>query len=93
MSPKELTETPLRVLTTWIDGRKPASADMDLLKQAFPSSAHLAVDDFACQVIHDLNGRAFIEPVQAWPRNGICQSRLRRPASTRPNAEWRRTTE
>ena len=59
MSPKELVETALRVLAAWTDGRKPAPADLNTLKEAFPSSAHLPDDDLACQVIHDLNGRAF----------------------------------
>jgi len=55
-------ETALRVLAAWTDGRKPASADLTTLKQAFPSSAHLPDDDLACQVIHDLSGRAFGNP-------------------------------
>ena len=64
MSPKELVETALRVLAAWTDGRKPASADVEALKRAFPSSAHLLDDDLACQVIHDLSGRALREPTQ-----------------------------
>src|SRR5664280_1430914 len=64
MSPKELVETALRVLAAWTDGRKPALADVEALKQAFPSSAHLPDDDLACQVIHDLSGRAFGKPAQ-----------------------------
>jgi hypothetical protein len=64
MSPTELVETALRVLAAWTDGRKPASADVEALKRAFPSSAHLPDDDLACQVIHDLSGRAFREPSQ-----------------------------
>ena len=59
MNPNELVETALRVLVAWNHGRKPASADLETLKQAFPSSAHLPDDDLACQVIHDLSGRAF----------------------------------
>jgi hypothetical protein len=59
MSPRELVETALRVLVAWTDGRKPAPADLNTLKEAFPSSAHLPDDDLACQVIHDLGGRAF----------------------------------
>ena len=58
MSPRELVETALRVLAAWTDGRKPASADVEALKRAFPSSAHLPDDELACQVIHDLSGRA-----------------------------------
>src|ERR1019366_1796811 len=64
MSPRELVETALRVLAAWTNGRKPASADVEALKQAFPSSAHLPDDDLACQVIHDLSGRALREPNQ-----------------------------
>ena len=64
MSPKELIETALRVLAAWTDGRKPAPADLNTLKEALPSSAHLPDDDLACQVIHDLSGRAFGKPAQ-----------------------------
>ena len=65
MNSRELVETALRVLVAWNDGRRPASADLDVLKQAFPSSAHLADDELACQVIHDLSGRAFQESPEA----------------------------
>ena len=64
MNPRELVETALRVLAAWTDGCKPASADLITLKQAFPSSAQLPDDDLACQVIHDLSGRAFGKPAQ-----------------------------
>ena len=64
MSPKELVETALRVLAAWTDGRKPASADVEALKRAFPSSAHLLDDDLACQVVRDLNRRTFTQPEQ-----------------------------
>ena len=64
MNPRELVETALRVLAAWTDGRKPASADLTTLKQAFPWSAHLPDDDLACPVIHDLSGRAFGKPAQ-----------------------------
>ena len=64
MNPKELVETALRVLAAWTDGRKPASADVESLKRAFPSSAHLPDDDLACQVIHDLGGTAFGKPAR-----------------------------
>ena len=64
MNPRELVETALRVLAAWTDGRKPASADLTTLKQAFPSSAHLPDDDLACQVIHDLSGKASGKPAQ-----------------------------
>ena len=64
MNPRELVETALRVLAACTDGRKPAPADLNTLKEAFPSSAHLPDDDLACQVIHDLNGTAFGKPVR-----------------------------
>ena len=60
MSPKELVETALRILTAWTDGRKPASADLNTLKEALPSSAHRPDDDLACQVIHDLARRKVV---------------------------------
>jgi hypothetical protein len=34
------------------------------MDEAFPSSAHLLDDDLACQVIHDLSGRAFGKTAQ-----------------------------
>jgi hypothetical protein len=64
MNPKEAVETALRVLATWTDGRKPAPADLNALKEAFPSSAHLPDDDLACQVIHDLSGKASGKPAE-----------------------------
>jgi hypothetical protein len=64
MSPEKLVEIALRVLAAWIDGRKPARADVEALKRAFPSSAHLPDDDLACQVIHDLSGTAFGKPAR-----------------------------
>ncbi len=57
-SRQELVETALHVLVAWIDGRKPAPADLAILKHAFPSLAHLPADELACQVIHDFNGAA-----------------------------------
>jgi len=67
MSPKELVETALRVLAAWTDGRKPAPADDEALKRAYPSSAHLPDDDLACQVIHNLSGTASRKPAQVEP--------------------------
>jgi hypothetical protein len=64
MDPKVLVETALRVLVAWNHGREPAPADLTTLKQEFPSSAHLPDDEFACQVIHDLSGRAFGRSIQ-----------------------------
>ena len=63
MSPEELVEIALRVLVAWNHGRKPTPADLNTLKEALPSSAHLPDDDLACQVIH-LSGRALREPTQ-----------------------------
>jgi hypothetical protein len=64
MSPRELVETALRVLSAWTAGRKPAPADVEALKRAFPSSAHVPDDDLACQVIHDLSGTVSRKPAQ-----------------------------
>ena len=74
MSPNELIETALRVLVAWTHGCNPASADLDILKKAFPSSANLPDDELACQVIHDLSGRAFRKPA---PRDepGGCRAK------------------
>jgi hypothetical protein len=33
-----------------------------VLKTTFPSSAHLPIDELACQIIHDLSGRILPEP-------------------------------
>jgi hypothetical protein len=44
--------------------KRDAVALDSLLREAFPSSAHLPDDDLACQVIHDLNGKAFRKPAQ-----------------------------
>ena len=59
MDAKELVETALRVLVAWNDRRDPASVDVVVLRTAFSSCANMPVDDLACQVIHDLSGRAF----------------------------------
>jgi hypothetical protein len=58
-SQKQLVETALQVLVSWINGMDPAPTDLKILRTAFPSSAHLPADELACQVIHDLSGRAF----------------------------------
>ena len=55
-------ETALHVLVAWINGRKPAPADVDILKKAFPSSANFHIDELCCQIIHDLCGRELREP-------------------------------
>jgi len=65
MTSVELVETALHVLVAWNDGRKPAPADVEILKQAFPASAHLPVDELACQIIHELSGRILPETEKA----------------------------
>lgn len=62
MTQKELVETALHVLVAWNSGQQPNPDEIAALKNAFPSSAHLPIDDLACQVIHDLSGRSFQEP-------------------------------
>jgi hypothetical protein len=59
-----LVETALRVLAALTDGRKPAPADLNTLREEFPSSAHLPDDDLACKVVRDLNRRTFRQPEQ-----------------------------
>ena len=61
VSPKELVLTALNVLAAWSDGRKPAPADIQILKEAYPSIAHLPLDELCCQIIHDLRGKTFQE--------------------------------
>jgi hypothetical protein len=61
VNPKELVSTALDVLAAFCDERKPAPAHMEMLKEAFPSRAHLPVDELCCQIIHDLRGRTFRE--------------------------------
>jgi hypothetical protein len=58
MNPRELVEAALRVLVAWNKGRKPASADLDVLRKTYPRSAHLPDDELACQIIHHLNRTA-----------------------------------
>jgi hypothetical protein len=62
VSPKELVESALHVLVAWNNGQQPNPAEIEILKKAFPYSAHLRVDELACQVIHDLSGRILPEP-------------------------------
>lgn len=57
-------EVALRVLTIWIDGSKPASINLGILKGVFPTSASLLADELDCLVICDLNGLAVREPAQ-----------------------------
>ncbi len=64
-SSKQLVETALHVLVAWNGGSDPARDDIEILKTAFPASAHLPIDELACQVIHDLSGRAFREAEQS----------------------------
>src|ERR1035437_6520899 len=61
MSPRELVETALRVLAAWTDGGKPASADVEALKQAFPSSAHLPGTKYAHLMVEDDSPNGFAD--------------------------------
>ena len=61
VSSKELVVTALHVLVAWNDRRNPAPAEIQILKEAFPSAAHLPIDELCCRVIHDLCGRTFQE--------------------------------
>ena len=61
MSSRELVETALQVLAAWTHGQEPAPAEIEILRNAFPSSANLPADELACQVIHDLSSSAFRE--------------------------------
>ena len=61
ISSQRLVLTALHVLVAWNDGRKPAPAQIQILKGAFPSAAHLPIDELCCQIIHDLSGRTFQE--------------------------------
>jgi hypothetical protein len=58
MTSREIVKTALHVLVAWMNGREPASADIAVLQNAVPSSAHLPPDELACQVIRYLSGRA-----------------------------------
>ena len=58
-------ETALRVLVAWNAGRLPATADLQILRSAFPSLAYLPADDLACEVIHDLTPSVYAtEPMR-----------------------------
>lgn len=61
MDSTKLLLTALHVLVAWIHGCKPVPAEVDILRTAFPSSADLPVDELACQVVHDLSGRTFMD--------------------------------
>lgn len=61
--------TALHVLVAWSDRREPAPADIQILKEAFPSAANLPVDELCCRVIHELSGRTLQEPVPARQQN------------------------
>jgi hypothetical protein len=54
MNPKHLVVTALHVLEAWNDRRNPAPVEIQILQEAFPSVAHLPIDDLCCLVIHDL---------------------------------------
>ena len=55
-SSKELVVTALHVLAGWNDGRKPAPAEIQILKEAFPFAAHLPIDELCCRVVDELIG-------------------------------------
>jgi len=61
MTTKELVETALRVLVAWNSGDELDPREVELLKAGFPSSAHLPLDELACQVIHDFSRTVFRE--------------------------------
>jgi hypothetical protein len=51
-SPHPLSETALRVLAAWTQGKTPAPEDMDVLRRsALPEERGLEIDQLACQVI------------------------------------------
>jgi hypothetical protein len=56
---RKLIEAALRVLVAWNHRQEPESADVAGLQAVFPAWAHLPVDEFACDVIHNLHGIAF----------------------------------
>jgi len=52
MTPHELNQAALRVLSAWASGRKPAPEDSAAVRsQALPSEIHLPIDDLACLVV------------------------------------------
>jgi hypothetical protein len=57
----ELAVTALQVLVAWNDGCNPDPAEIQILKAALPSAAHLPIDELCCRVIHDWSGRTFQE--------------------------------
>jgi hypothetical protein len=56
MDPNQLVVTALRLLAALSNGRKPAAADVQLLKDEFPTVVHLPMDDLCCRVIQTLSG-------------------------------------
>jgi hypothetical protein len=65
INPKELTETALRVLVAWNDGRKPDTVDLQVLRSVWPGADSMAVDELACQVIHTFSRKLVQEPQDA----------------------------
>lgn len=61
MNPKTLVLTALHVLVAWNGGCEPDPTEVQILKKAFPSVAHLPVDELCCWVIHGLSGRSLRE--------------------------------
>jgi hypothetical protein len=62
MSKREAFELAVRMLVAWNDRRLPDNADVAALMDAFPSSAHLPIDELACKVIDDLRAHVFRRP-------------------------------
>ena len=58
---KTLVLTALHVLVAWNDGCEPDPTEIQILKKALPSVAHLPVDELCCRVIHDFSGRTLQE--------------------------------
>ena len=58
---RKLAVMALVVLGAWSRGRTPVPADVETLRIAFPASAHLPLDELACQVVHDCSDRMLRE--------------------------------
>jgi hypothetical protein len=52
MTPHELNQVALRVLSAWASGRKPTPEDSAAVRgQALLSEAHLPIDELACLLV------------------------------------------
>ena len=56
---RQWLELALRVLTACNERRRPAMSDIACLEAAYPTLAHLPVDELACQAVDDLTPRVF----------------------------------